>query len=49
MYRPVGMSPAEFASHEEWESSNWDKSRKKVTADTHCMIVFTINCILQFQ
>jgi len=23
------MSPAEFASHEEWESSDWDKSGKK--------------------
>ena len=48
MYRPVGMSPEEFASHEEWEGSNWDKSGKKVTAETHCTIVFTINCILQF-
>ena len=32
LFTPLGMSPEEFASHEEWGSSNWEKSQKKVAA-----------------
>ena len=35
LFTPLGMSPEEFASREEWGSSNWEKSQKKVA--TKCL------------
>lgn len=49
-YEPLGMSPEEFASREEWGSSNWEKSQKKVSVLVKCYNLRTnLSTILFWQ